>query len=135
MNIYCKSLINPRFMTIFSINNGSICRRLLNNKSSFTKQASFQTNVGNKNARETHYEEYLRHVNKKKALMSKRLERKNNLEKNTKNDIKFSPLFKPISIEPNESTEESNIGEELVGKLEKCLKFTFFRLLNFKNFC
>ena len=123
MNIYCKRLINPRFVSIFSINNDLICRRLLNNKSKF-KVASFQTNVGKEYARRTEkkYEEYLKHVDKKKALLSKKLEEKNKLneEGNDKNDIKFSPLFKPVNIEPNESTEESNVGEEIVGKLDKC---------------
>jgi hypothetical protein len=128
MNIYSKTLINPRLVSILSINNQILCRRLLNYTSSF-KIASFQTNVETKRAKDTDnkYNEYLKHVDKKKALMNKKLVSNKNInEKNEdKNDIKYSPLFKPINIEPNESTQESNIGEELVGKLDKCLKFTF----------
>ena len=130
MNIYCKNLANKsrqlnlillnetnnRFLsticTRFTLFNWKCCNSTVdvNNYRFNSIAASQNRNLTKKSSRN----------NNGSIYSSKNNSKKKQEESIKKEDIKYSPLFKPIDVKPNTIYDEDDIGASMVGKLEKC---------------
>jgi len=131
MNIYCKNLANKSRQLNLILSNetnnrflSTICSRYiifnLSSKNSivdvnnyrFNSIASQNRNLTKKSSR-----------NNNGSINASKHNSKKKHESFKNEDLKFSPLFKPIEVKPNTNFDEDDIGASMVGKIEKCKAF------------